>query len=481
MSSFECVIGLEVHIQLATESKLFSGASARFGAAPNEHACLIDAALPGVLPVCNAAAVRMAVTFGLAIGAQINRRSIFARKNYFYPDLPKGYQISQYEIPVVGRGSLSTQVDGKTVPVGIARAHIEEDAGKSLHTHFAQASGIDLNRAGMPLLEIVSEPDIRSAAQAADYMRRLHRLVTYLGICDGNMQEGSMRCDANVSMRPVGATELGTRTELKNINSFRFVERGILCECERQIDILESGGAIVQETRLYDPEKNITRPMRSKEDAHDYRYFPDPDLPPLVLADELVESIRRELPELPEDKQRRFMDQYGLNAQDAERLTQSRPIADYFENAAASGHNDAKKVANWVSGELFSYLNKHGLGIEQSKVSAAQLGQLVARVEQGTVSGRSAKVVFETLWDNPQLEVDAVIVSKGLEQSIDSSEIGQLVDDVIARHPEQVRQLRDGQHKLLGFFVGQVMKASSGQANPKSVSEMLRRKLGLPT
>ncbi len=480
MSRFECVIGLEVHIQLATESKLFSGASARFGAAPNEHACLIDAALPGVLPVCNAAAVRMAVTFGLAIGAQINRRSIFARKNYFYPDLPKGYQISQYEIPVVGRGSLNTEVDGKTVPVGITRAHIEEDAGKSLHTNFAQASGIDLNRAGTPLLEIVSEPDIRSAAQAADYMRRLHRLVTYLGICDGNMQEGSMRCDANVSMRPVGTTELGTRTELKNINSFRFVERGIVCECERQIEMLESGGTIVQETRLYDPAKNITRPMRGKEDAHDYRYFPDPDLPPLVLDDELIESIRGALPELPEAKQRRFMDEYGLTAQDAERLTQSRPIADYFENAI-SDRIDANKVANWVSGELFSYLNKHGLGIEHSKVSARQLGQLVAQVEQGAVSGRNAKVVFEMLWDNPQLEVDAVIASKGLGQSIDAGEIGQLIDDVIALHPQQACQLQDGQHKLLGFFVGQVMKASNGQANPKSVSEMLKQKLGLST
>ncbi|MXW48465.1 MAG: Asp-tRNA(Asn)/Glu-tRNA(Gln) amidotransferase subunit GatB, partial [Gammaproteobacteria bacterium] len=395
MTQWESVIGLEVHIQLQSKSKIFSGASTQFGSDPNVQACLIDVALPGVLPVCNFEAVRMAVVFGLAVGAKINRRSIFERKNYFYPDLPKGYQISQYEIPIVSGGSIETEVDGEVRVVGLTRAHLEEDAGKSLHDQFNDATGIDLNRAGTPLLEIVSEPDIRSAAQASDYMRKLHRLVTYLGICDGNMQEGSLRCDANVSVRPVGQEELGTRTELKNINSFRFVEKGIEVEIDRQIEVLESGGKIVQETRLYDSKLNVTRPMRGKEDAQDYRYFPDPDLPPLVVSDDFIREVQRELPELPNERKNRFENELGLTNADAVQLTQSREVADYFEEALQRSPDNAKGVANWINVELASYLNKSGLNIQNSKVSAETLGELVAKVSDGTISGAGGKTLLQ--------------------------------------------------------------------------------------
>ena len=476
MSDWESVIGLEVHIQLATRSKIFSGASTEFGAEPNNQACLIDVALPGVLPVCNVEAVRMAVKFGIAIGAGINRKSIFERKNYFYPDLPKGYQISQYQIPIVVGGTLDTVVDGSVHTVGITRAHLEEDAGKSLHDEFPGATGIDLNRAGTPLLEIVSDPDIRSAQQAADYMRRLHRLVTYLGICDGNMQEGSLRCDANVSMRPRGQEGLGTRTELKNINSFRFVEKGIIAEIDRQIDVLESGGTIIQETRLYDPIRNITRSMRGKEDAQDYRYFPDPDLPPLVLSEEFIDSVRTDFPELPEQRKLRFMTQFNLSEADAAQLTQSRPVADYFESALDHADNP-KGVANWINGELSSYLNKEGIDISDSRVDPDALGQIVANVDSGVISGHGGKTLLSILWEKPKLSINEIIESENLRQDSDSGTIEALIDEVFAAEPEQVQRLKDGNQKLIGFFVGQVMKKSGGKADPKLVSDIIRKRI----
>ena len=475
MSEWESVIGLEVHIQLATRSKIFSGASTEFGAKPNHQACLIDVALPGVLPVCNMEAVRMAVKFGIAIGADINRKSVFARKNYFYPDLPKGYQISQYEIPVVVGGTIDTMVNGSVHTVGITRAHLEEDAGKSLHDEFPGVTGIDLNRAGTPLLEIVSEPDIRSAEQAADYMRRLHSLVTYLGICDGNMQEGSLRCDANVSIRPHGDNELGTRTELKNINSFRFVEKGIIAEINRQIEVKEGGGTIIQETRLYDPTRNVTRPMRSKEDAQDYRYFPDPDLPPLVLTEEFIDGIRKEIPELPQARKQRFMEQFSLNESDAGQLTQSRQAAEFFESALAHSNNP-KGIANWINVELASYLNKAGIDIAQSKVSADAIGQIVAKIDDGVISGRGAKQLLAVLWGQPGGSVEELIESEDLKQTGDIAELEALVDGVLAAEPDQVQRLRDGNHKLVGFFVGQVMKLTKGKADPKIVSDIIRNR-----
>ena len=479
MTQWESVIGLEVHIQLQSKSKIFSGASTRFGSDPNVQACLIDVALPGVLPVCNIEAVRMAVVFGLAVGAKINRRSIFERKNYFYPDLPKGYQISQYEIPIVSGGSIETEVNGEVRVVGLTRAHLEEDAGKSLHDQFKDATGIDLNRAGTPLLEIVSEPDIRTAAQAADYMRKLHSLVTFLGICDGNMQEGSLRCDANVSVRPIGQKELGTRTELKNINSFRFVEKGIEVEIDRQIELLESGGKIVQETRLFDSKRNVTRSMRGKEDAQDYRYFPDPDLPPLVVSDDFIREVQRELPELPNERKKRFENDFGLTKADAVQLTQSREVADYFEEALQQSPDNAKGVVNWINVELASYLNKSGLNIQNSKVSAGTLGELVAKVSDGTISGAGGKTLLQELWDDPRQTVDAIIEAKGLRQMDDSAELEKLVEQVMAENPEQIQKIQDGNHKVLGFLVGQVMKLSKGQANPKSVSDLLKHKMGL--
>ena len=474
---YEAVIGLEIHAQLATESKIFSGAATRYGAPPNTQACLVDLGYPGVLPVLNREAVRMAVRFGLATHCRIAERSIFARKNYFYPDLPKGYQISQYELPIVHGGYIDVICADRVKRIGITRAHLEEDAGKSLHEDFQGMSGIDLNRAGTPLLEIVSEPDMRSAAEAGAYMRTIHTLVRYLGISDGNMQEGSYRCDANVSIRPRGATELGTRTELKNLNSFRFVEKAIEIEIERQIDIVESGGTVVQETRLFDAERNETRAMRGKEEAEDYRYFPDPDLLPVSIDSALVDELRAGLPELPAEKRGRFMAEYDLSAYDADILTASRPLADYYEDCVRHSQARPKLAANWVIGDLTAALNRADLEIGESRVGAADLGALLDRIESGTISGKIAKEVFEAVW-NGEGGVDEIIERRGLKQISDSASIEALVDEVVAANPAQVQQYRDGRTQVLGFFVGQVMKASKGRANPRQVNEILRAKLG---
>ncbi len=473
---WETVIGLEIHAQLKTASKIFSGASTDFGADPNTQACLVDLGYPGVLPVLNEEVVRMAVVFGLASHSSIAPRSIFARKNYFYPDLPKGYQISQYELPVVHDGWVDiTLDDGGRKRVGITRAHLEEDAGKSLHEDFHGLSGIDLNRAGTPLLEIVSEPDMRSAREAVAYMKLIHQLVRYLDICDGNMQEGSLRCDANVSVRPFGRHEFGTRAEIKNLNSFRFIERAINFEVERQIDILESGGSVVQETRLYDSAKDETRPMRSKEEANDYRYFPDPDLLPLEIDRGTVDAIRAGLPELPWDKQARFEQDYGLSPYDASVLTVSRDLADYFE-AVAEGLADKKVAANWVMGDFSGALNKAGLDVRSSPVDAAALAGLLKRIEDGTISGKIAKQVFEAMWDG-EGSADAIIEARGLKQITDSSAIQAVIDKVMADNPGQLEQYRGGKDKLFGFFVGQVMKATGGQANPAEVNKLLKESL----
>ena len=474
MTAWETVIGLEVHVQLSTRSKIFSGASTSYGAAPNTQACEVDIALPGVLPVMNMEAAHMAVKFGLAVHAQINRHSVFARKNYFYPDLPKGYQISQYEIPIVGAGHIMIDVGGEHKRIGITRAHLEEDAGKSLHEDFHDMTGIDLNRAGTPLLEIVSEPDMRTPAEAVAYLRTLHTLVRYLDISDGNMQEGSFRCDANVSVRPHGEQELGTRTELKNINSFRFVEKAIEYEIERQIDLIEDGNEVIQETRLYDPENNETRSMRTKEDAHDYRYFPDPDLPPLHLSEQFVENTRQELPELPDARRARFIEQYGLSPDEAGQLTASRDTADYFEAVAVNG--EAKMAANWIIGELTSYLNEENKDISESPVSAESLGQLLGRVHDQTISGKIAKEVFKAMWQG-EGDADTIIENKGLKQITDTTAIEQIIDDVLAKSQTQVEQYKSGQEKVFGYFVGQVMKATQGKANPQQVNEILRAKL----
>jgi aspartyl-tRNA(Asn)/glutamyl-tRNA(Gln) amidotransferase subunit B len=480
--SWEIVIGLETHAQLATRSKIFSGASTTYGAPPNSQASLVDLGYPGVLPVLNGDAVAMAVKFGHATGCTIASRSVFARKNYFYPDLPKGYQISQYELPIVHGGKLDVVLaDGSTRTVGIVRAHLEEDAGKSLHEDFAGMSGIDLNRAGTGLLEIVSSPDLRSAAEAGAYMRKVHALVRYLGICDGNMQEGSFRCDANVSVRRRGESKLGTRTELKNLNSFRFVEQAIEIEAARQIELIESGGAVVQETRLYDPDRAETRPMRSKEEANDYRYFPDPDLLPVAVDEELIARLRASLPELPDAKRERFMRDYALPAYDAQVLTAERALADYFE-AVAKGTKAAPKIAaNWVMGELAGALNRDGLEIGSTRVSAPTLAELLDKIAAGTISGKIAKEVFEALWTDSGSDegtVDAIIERRGLTQISDSSLIDKLVADVIAANPAQVEQFRAGKPQVLGFLVGQVMKASRGKANPQQVNEALRKQLG---
>ncbi len=475
---WEVVIGLEIHTQLATASKIFSGSSTRYGAPPNSQASLVDLGYPGVLPVLNADAVHMAVKFGLATGCTVARRSVFARKNYFYPDLPKGYQISQYELPIVHDGHLDiVQEDGVVKTIGITRAHLEEDAGKSLHEDFQGLSGIDLNRAGTPLLEIVSEPDLRSAREAGNYMRAIHTLVRYLGISDGNMQEGSFRCDANVSIRPRGVTELGTRTEIKNLNSFRFVEKAIGVEIERQIDVVEDGGRVVQETRLYDADRNETRAMRGKEEANDYRYFPDPDLLPVVIDEALVERLRGELPELPAAKRTRFVAQYGLAANDADILTANPDSADYFESAVSAARSASPKaVCNWFQGELTAILNREAVDVAQSKIGAATLAALVDRVADGTLSGRMGKEVLEALW-NGEGSVEEIIEARGLRQISDAGAIEALVDQVIGGHPEQVAQYRSGKTKVIGFLVGQVMKASHGKANPRQVNEMLRSKL----
>ncbi len=477
---WETVIGLEIHAQLATRSKIFSGASTAFGAEPNTQACNVDLGLPGVLPVLNREVVRMAVKFGVAIDAELGRRSVFARKNYFYPDLPKGYQISQYELPIVGMGRVEIMLeDGCTKEIGVTRAHLEEDAGKSLHEDFHGFTGIDLNRAGTPLLEIVSEPDMRSAKEAVAYARKIHQIVQYLGICDGNMQEGSFRCDANVSVRPMGQEEFGTRAELKNINSFRFLERAINFEVERQIDVIESGGQVVQETRLYDANKDETRSMRSKEEANDYRYFPDPDLLPVEFDDAFVQSVADDMPELPDAKRHRFSEQYGLSAYDAAQLTASLALAGYFEQVAeVSG--EAKLAANWIMGDLSAALNKESVDITSSPISAEALGGLVNRINDNTISGKIAKQVFEAMWAG-EGSADQVIEARGLKQITDSGAIEQIVDAVIAANPEQVDNYRSAEEKkrgkMMGFFVGQVMKQSQGKANPQQVNELLRKKL----
>ncbi len=475
---WETVIGLEIHAQLATKSKIFSGSSTAFGAEPNTQANVVDLGMPGALPVLNAEAVRLAVTFGLAINAMVNRRSIFARKNYFYPDLPKGYQISQMDLPIVARGEVHVAMeDGTSKIVGLTRAHLEEDAGKSLHEDFHGLTGIDLNRAGTPLLEIVSDPDMRSAKEAVAYAKTIHSLVRYLGMCDGNMQEGSFRVDANVSVRPKGQEAFGTRAEIKNVNSFRFLERAINFEVERQIDILESGGKVVQETRLYDPDRDETRSMRSKEEAHDYRYFPDPDLLPVVLDEAFIESVRAGLPELPQQKKQRFVEQLGLSAYDANLLTADRELADYFENALKVAGCEAKLAANWVMGDLSAALNKAGLDIAHSPVTADMLGGLLARIADNTLSGKLAKEVFEAMWAG-EGSADTIIEKKGLKQITDEGAIAAIVDAALAQFPEQVAEFRSGKDKVFGFLVGQVMKAAKGKANPAQLNAVLKQRLG---
>jgi len=475
---WEVVIGLEVHAQLATKSKIFSGASTAYGAEPNTQACLVDLGYPGVLPVLNAEVVRMATKFGLAVNANIAPRSVFARKNYFYPDLPKGYQISQYELPIVEGGELFIHGDdGNEKRIGITRAHLEEDAGKSVHEGFGDSTGIDLNRAGTPLLEIVSEPDLRSAKEAVAYMKKIHSIVRYLEISDGNMQEGSFRCDANVSVRPRGQEELGTRAELKNLNSFRFVEKAINFEIERQIELIEDGGEVVQETRLYDSDKDETRSMRSKEEANDYRYFPDPDLLPVEIDDSFVEAVRQTLPELPDVKQARFVEQYGLKPVDAEILTVSRALSDYFEKLAGATDAKPQVAANWVIGDLSALLNKEGLEIQDSRIGADALAGLVNRIHDNTISGKIAKEVFEAMWSG-EGSADDIIEAKGLKQITDTSAIEDIVDAVIAANPGQAAEYRAGKHKLLGFFVGQVMKETGGKANPGQVNKVIKEKLG---
>jgi aspartyl-tRNA(Asn)/glutamyl-tRNA(Gln) amidotransferase subunit B len=478
---WETVIGLEVHVQLATRSKIFSGASTAFGAEPNTQACAVDLGLPGVLPVLNEQAVAMAVQFGLAVHAEIPEVSVFDRKNYFYPDLPKGYQTSQMYHPIVGAGDVEITLDDNTTKrIRIHHAHLEEDAGKSLHEDFHGMTGIDLNRAGTPLLEIVSEPDMRSAKEAAAYLKAIHSIVTYLGISDGNMAEGSMRCDVNVSVRPKGQEAFGTRAEIKNVNSFRFVERAIAFEVERQIELIEDGGKVVQETRLFDPERDETRSMRTKEEANDYRYFPCPDLLPVVLDQAYLDHLRSQLPELPADKRARFQNELGLSAYDANVLSASREMAEFFEEVHRVC-GDAKQAANWVQGELSGALNRENLSIQNSPVSAQQLGELISRVLDDTINGKAAKQVFQALWNGQGESADAVIEAKGLKQVTDTGAIEAMIDQVIAESPAQVAQYRDSEPekrgKMIGYFVGQVMKASRGTANPQQVNGLLKEKL----
>ena len=476
---WEIVIGLEVHTQLSTQSKIFSGASTAYGALPNTQASFVDLALPGVLPVLNRGAVERAIKFGLAVNATINSPSIFARKNYFYPDLPKGYQISQYERPIVEGGSIAIQVGETEKTIRLTRAHLEEDAGKSLHEDFHGMSGIDLNRAGTPLLEIVSEPDLRSSAEAVAYAKTLHALVRWVGICDGNMQEGSFRCDANVSVRPRGQEKYGTRCEIKNLNSFRFLEKAIDFEVGRQIEILEDGGSIRQETRLFDANKGETRTMRTKEDANDYRYFPDPDLLPVEIAPDWIEELRGTLPELPQVRRERYVTEYGLSAYDAAVLTSSREMADYFEAIARQLPECAKLCANWIMGDISARLNRDGLDIGECPVGPAHVAQLINRIQDGTISGKAAKTVFESLWQGEQgQDVDAIIEAKGLKQMSDNSALEKLIDDVLAANAQQVADYRGGKEKAFNALVGQVMKAAQGKANPAQVNAMLKEKLG---
>lgn len=474
---WETVIGLEIHAQLATKSKIFSSSSTQYGAAPNTQANAVDLGMPGVLPVLNREAVQMAVKFALATNAEIGKRNVFARKNYFYPDLPKGYQISQMSLPIVGTGKVSVELDDGTVKeVGLTRAHLEEDAGKSVHEDFHNATGVDLNRAGTPLLEIVSEPDMRSAKEAVAYARKIHSIVRYIEICDGNMQEGSFRCDANVSIRPAGEEKLGTRSEIKNVNSFRFLERAINFEVERQIDILEAGGEVVQETRLYDADKDETRSMRSKEEANDYRYFPDPDLLPVQVEDELIESLRSSMPELPDARRSRFVSDYELSEYDAGVMTADRHTADYFEHVLEKSSANPKLACSWISGELFSRLNKDGLELNDSPVDADRFSGLVARIHDNTISGKIGKEILDKMWEGKD-GADQIIEKEGLKQISDSSEIEKMIDDVIAANPDQVAQYKSGKEKLLAYFVGQVMKASRGKANPGQLNKLLQDKL----
>jgi aspartyl-tRNA(Asn)/glutamyl-tRNA(Gln) amidotransferase subunit B len=473
---WEVVIGLETHAQLSTASKMFSGASTAFGAPPNTQACAVDIALPGVLPVTNKGAVERAIRFGLAVGGSINRRSIFARKNYFYPDLPKGYQISQYELPIVQGGTISVQIGESEKVVRLTRAHLEEDAGKLLHDRYDDLSGIDLNRAGTPLLEIVSEPDMRSAEEATAYAKTLHALVRWIEISDGNMQEGSFRCDANVSVRPHGSDKLGTRCEIKNLNSFRFLERAIDYEVRRQIEILEEGGRVVQETRLYDPDRDQTRSMRSKEDAHDYRYFPDPDLLPLEVSEAWVEQARQALPELPRAKRDRFEREFGLSAYEASALTGTREFAEFFESLVRALGGGHRLAASWVLGEFSAALNRSSIDVSGSPVSSDRLAGLLKRIEDNRVTRKSAGEVFDEMW-NGSMEADVIIESRGLKQISDSGEIERIVETIVAANPSQVADFRAGKEKAFNFFVGQVMKTTRGQANPAQVNEILRRKL----
>jgi aspartyl-tRNA(Asn)/glutamyl-tRNA(Gln) amidotransferase subunit B len=477
---WEVVIGLEIHVQLSTKTKIFSGASTAFGAEPNTQACAVDLALPGTLPVFNENALRMAVMFGLAVNAEIGKRSVFERKNYFYPDLPKGYQTTQLAEPIIGPGFIDVETDdGAQRRVRIHHAHLEEDAGKSLHEDFHGMSGIDLNRAGTPLVEIVSEPDMRTSKEAAAYARKIHAIVTTLGICDGNMAEGSMRCDCNVSIRPKGQEELGTRTELKNINSFRFIERAIDTEVARQIDLIEDGGCVVQETRLYDPDKNETRSMRSKEEANDYRYFPCPDLLPVIIDDSYIDAIRETLPELPDARRERFISEYSLSEYDAGVLSAYRPQADYYEQVVKLS-GDTKLAANWVMGELAKFLNQNDTDIKDSPVSAEQLGGLLVRIKDNTISGNIAKKVFELMWSKGG-SADEIIEAEGLKQVTDTGAIEKIVDEVIASADKQVEQYKaaepDKRGKMIGFFMGQVMKATGGKANPGAVTGILKQKL----
>ena len=473
---WETVIGLEVHVSLSTKSKLFSGSSTEFGADPNTQASIFDCALPGTLPVFNEEALRMAVRFGVAIGAEIGKQSVFDRKNYFYPDLPKGYQVTQLDFPTVGKGALTvTLSDGSEKVIGVTRAHIEENAGKSLHEEFHGMSGIDLNRAGEPMLEIVSEPEIASAEEAVAYLKKLHTIIRYLDISDAIMAQGSMRCDVNVSIRPVGETELGTRTEIKNINSFRFVEKAIISEVQRQQEILEVGGRIIQETRRYNADKDETTSMRSKEVANDYRYFPEPDLLPVVIDDEYIAAVKAQLPELPDAKRSRFAEEYALSEYDAGVLVSSRELAEYYE-IVASQSGDAKLAANWVSQDLLGLLNKNNWELADSPIQAERLAMLITRIKDKTISGKIAKAVFETMLED-ESDVDTIIENKGLKQVTDSGEIEKFVDEVISNNPDQVQQYKDGKQQVIGFLVGQCMQLSKGKANPAQVNELLREKM----
>ena len=476
MNQWEIVIGLEVHVQLNTKSKIFSPTATTYGAPANTQASAVDLALPGVLPTINREAILKAICFGIAVGGTIEPHSIFARKNYFYPDLPKGYQISQFELPIVSGGSIRFEMGDTHHDIRLVRAHLEEDAGKSVHNAFGKLSGIDLNRAGTPLLEVVTEPDMRSPTEAVAYLRTLHTLVRYLDICDGNLQEGSFRCDANISIRPHGQRTLGTRTELKNINSFRFVEQALDYEIDRQIAVVESGGTITQETRLYDANQGDTRPMRSKEEAHDYRYFPDPDLPPLLIGDDLLEEARAALPELPDNRHARFVNEYGLTVVESRQLTRDRDLADFFEAAVIAAAGDALGVANWMGGEMAAALNREQCNLEDVPITPVMLGELVLLMNNGTISGRMAKTVFDAMWQGDG-SAQEIVDLRGLTQISDADTLEKTVEEVLKQCPSQAAQYQAGETKVLGFLVGQVMKMTQGKANPQKVNDILKRHL----